>query len=82
MYIYIYIYIFFFFYIRASHLCSFKEGFVDHSEKMKTWFSKRGYPDKIFENEMKKLNLVRAEVKPSLPQECFSLLHITRDSRN
>ena len=40
---------------------------------MKTWFSKRGYPDNIIENEMKKVLFVRAEVKPSLPQECLSL---------
>ena len=26
--------------LRASRLCSFKEDFVDHSEKMKTWFLK------------------------------------------
>ena len=67
--------------LRASRLCSFKEDFADHSEKMKTWFSKRGYPDKIIENEMKKVLFVRAEVKPSLPQECLSLFHITPDSR-
>ena len=65
--------------LQASCLSSFKEDFVDHSEKMKTWFSKRGYPDMIIENEMKKLILVRAEVKPNLPQECLSLLHITPD---
>ena len=38
--------------LRASRLCSFKEDFVDHSEKTKTWFSKRGCPDKIIENEI------------------------------
>ena len=42
--------------LRASLLCSFKENFIDHSEKMKNWFSKRDYLDKIIENEMKKLN--------------------------
>ena len=41
--------------LRVSRLCSFKEDFLDHSEKMKTWFSKRGYPEKIIETEMKKV---------------------------
>ena len=36
--------------LRASCLCSFKEDFVDHSEKIETWFSKEGYPDKAIEN--------------------------------
>ena len=40
--------------LRASSLCSFKQDFGDRSEKMKT--SRRGYPDKIIENEMKKVN--------------------------
>ena len=39
--------------LRVSRLCSSKEDFV---EKMKTWFSKRGYPDKIIENEIKNVN--------------------------
>ena len=46
----------------ASNLCSFKEDFVDYSEEIKTWFSKRGYPDKI-ENEMKKVNLGESRSK-------------------
>ena len=47
----------------ASRLCSFKEDFADHSEKMKIWFSKRGYPDKIIENEMKKKNFGESRSK-------------------
>ena len=42
--------------LRASRLCSFKEDFVDHSEKIKIWFSERGYLDKIIENKMDKVN--------------------------
>ena len=30
---------------------------------MKTWFSKRGYPDKIIENEMKKVNFRESRSK-------------------
>ena len=42
--------------LQASRLCSCKENFVKYSEKMKNWFSKRGYPDKIIKNELKKVN--------------------------
>ena len=42
--------------LRASRVCSFKEDFVDHSEKIKIWFSERGYLDKIIENKMDKVN--------------------------
>ena len=49
--------------LRASRLCQFKEDFVDHSEKMKTWFSKRGYPDKNIRNKMKKVNFGESKSK-------------------
>ena len=48
--------------LQASCLCSFKD-FADHSGKMKTWFSKRGYPGKIIENEMKKVNFGESRSK-------------------
>ena len=57
--------------LRASRLCSFKEDFVDHSEKMKTWFSKRGYPDKIIENEMKKVNFGESRSKTKSAFRCY-----------
>ena len=45
---------------------------------MQIWLTKRGYPDNIVENKMNiKLTLVKAEVKPNLPQECLSFLRIT-----
>ena len=63
-------------------MSSFNKDFVDHSEKMQIWFSKRGYPDNIVENKMGiKLILVKAEVKPNLPQKCLLFLRITPDSR-
>ena len=49
--------------LQASRLSSFIEDFVDHSENMKTWFSKRGYPDKIVENDMKKVNFSESRIK-------------------
>ena len=55
----------------ASRLCSFKEDFANHSEKMKTWFSKRGYPDKIIENEMKKVNFGESRSKTKSAFRCY-----------
>ena len=50
--------------IRLAYIeDSFKEDLADHSEKMKTWFSKRGYPDKIIENETKKVNFGESRSK-------------------
>ena len=49
--------------MSESRLCSFKQDFVDYSEKMKTWFSKQGYPDKIVEIEMKKVNFDESRSK-------------------
>ena len=49
--------------LRASRLCSLKEDFLDHTEKMKTWFSKRGYPKKVIETEMKKVKFGKSGKK-------------------
>ena len=49
--------------LPTSRLYSFKEDFEDHSEKMKTRFLKRGYPDKIIEREMKKVNFGESRSK-------------------
>ena len=49
--------------LQASRLSSFIEDFVDHSENMKTWFSKRGYPEKIVKNDMKKVNFSESRIK-------------------
>ena len=49
--------------LQTSCLCSFKEDFLDHSEKMKTWFSIRGYSNKIIEYEIKKVNFAESRSK-------------------
>ena len=49
--------------LPATRLCLFKEDFVDHSENMKTWFSKWGYPDKIIGNKVKKVNFSESRSK-------------------
>ena len=67
--------------LRASRVCSFKEDFVDHSEKKKIGFQNEATLTKLLKIKWIKLILVREEAKPNLPQECLSLLHITSDSR-
>ena len=49
--------------LRASCLCLIKEDFVDPSEKLKNWFSKWCYPEKIIENEMKNINFADSRIK-------------------
>ena len=41
--------------LRVSRTCSEKSDFLKHLEKMKSWFSVRGYPEYLVESEMKKV---------------------------
>ena len=41
--------------LRVSRICSEKSDFLKHFEKMKSWFSVRGYPEYLVESEMKKV---------------------------
>ena len=43
--------------LRVSRICSEKSDFLKHLEKMKSWFSVRGYPEDLIESEMKKVKL-------------------------
>ena len=40
--------------LRVSRICSRENDFNRHKSNMKIWFQKRGYPENIIENEMKK----------------------------
>ena len=42
--------------LRVSRICSRENDFNRHKSNMKIWFQKRGYPENIIENEMKKVN--------------------------
>ena len=42
--------------LRVSRICSRENDFNRHKSNMKIWFQKRGYPEKIIENEIKKVN--------------------------
>ena len=38
--------------LRVSRICSEKSDFLKHLEKMKSWFSVRGYPEYLAESEI------------------------------
>ena len=42
--------------LRVSRICSEKSDFLQHLEKMKSWFLVRGYPKDLIQSEMKKVN--------------------------
>ena len=42
--------------LRVNWICSSENDFDRHKSNMKIWFQKRGYPENIIENEMKKVN--------------------------
>ena len=44
--------------LRFSRICSKKSDFLKHLEKMKSWFSVRGYPEYLIESEIKKAKSV------------------------
>ena len=41
--------------LHVSWICSHENDFNRHKSNMKIWFQKRGYPENIIENEMKKV---------------------------
>ena len=40
---------------RLRRICSFETEFVKRKNKIKSWFLKRGYPERLIDNEMKKV---------------------------
>ena len=45
--------------LRISRICSNKSNFFKHIESMKSWFEIRGYPNKLIEQEMEKVNIFK-----------------------
>ena len=41
--------------LHGSQICSPENDFNQHKSNMKIWFQKRGYPENVIENEMKKV---------------------------
>ena len=41
--------------LHVSWICSCENDFNRHKSNMKIWFQKRGYPENIIENEMKRV---------------------------
>ena len=51
--------------LRARRLCSLESDFLKHRTKMKSWFLKRGYPENMIDEEMKKVKFSEKGSKKS-----------------
>ena len=49
--------------LRISRLCSEENDFKNYRSQMKSWFLKRGYPEKLIENEMRKVKFGKEGIK-------------------
>ena len=49
--------------LRVSRICSHKKDFRDHCLQMRLWFLKRKYPEKLIDNEMKKVRFFPANLQ-------------------
>ena len=49
--------------LRIGRLCSEENDFKNYRSQMKSWFLKRGYPEKLIENEMKKIKFGKKGIK-------------------
>ena len=45
--------------LRIRKICSNKSDFLKHLESMKSWFEVRGYPTKLIEQEMEKVDFLK-----------------------
>ena len=49
--------------LRNSRLCSEENDFKNYRSLMKSWILKRGYPEKLIENETRKVKFVKEGIK-------------------
>ena len=49
--------------LRVSRICSREKDFQDHCLQMRSWFLKRKYPEKLIDNEMKKVRFSAANLQ-------------------
>ena len=49
--------------LRVSRICSREKDFQDHCLQMRSWFLKRKYPEKLIDNEMKKVRFFPANLQ-------------------
>ena len=49
--------------LRVSKICSREKDFRDHCLRMRLWFLKRRYPEKLIDNEMKKVRFFPANLQ-------------------
>ena len=46
--------------LRLKRICSEKEDFLKHMSEMKSWLLKRGYPEKIVDQKLRKVNFSKS----------------------
>ena len=49
--------------LRVSRICSREKNFRDHCLQMRSWFLKKKYPEKLIDNEMKKVRFFPANLQ-------------------
>ena len=49
--------------LRVSRICSREIDFRDHCRRMRSWFLKRKYPEKLIDKEMKKVRFIPANLQ-------------------
>ena len=58
--------------LRVSRICSGEKDFQDHCLQMRSWFLKRKYPEKLIDNEVKKVRFF-----PAKPHRLKSNIHVS-----
>ena len=58
--------------LRVSRICSREKDFQDHCLQMRSWFLKRKYPEKLIDNEVKKVRFF-----PAKPHRLKSNIHVS-----
>ena len=49
--------------LKISRLCSEENDFKNYKSQIKSWFLEREYPEKLIENEMKKVKFCKEGIK-------------------
>ena len=60
--------------LRISRLCSEENDFKNYRSQMKSWFLKREYPEKLIDNEMRKVKFCKEGIKKAKEFKAYHLL--------
>ena len=57
--------------VRVDRICSREKDFRNHCLQMRSWFMKRKYPEKLINNEMKKVRFFLANLQNKKREKQF-----------